>query len=210
MRRRTRVGVFIVLRFGLAVMATSRPFEGFVLTMVLVGAALVWSHNHHPLDRVFSAVCADGYLPAGPSGPSATLTDQSRAVTGSPFKLPHELYRHEEAIWPDFVFERPRTNAVYRHEVLRKFFEEWEPEFEDAKDWGTLKGLIPGLDGRLRMVGACYFPLAPYAPIALLSLVAVSFRKTRLLGAAICASLAADGLANWTMPHYLARPFLER
>ena len=102
------------------------------------------------------------------------------------------------------MFEAPRTNVLYRHEVLRKFFEEWEPDYEHARDWGTLKGLLPGIEGRLRTVGACYFPLAPYLPVALLSLAAVFFQRTQLLGAAICASLAANGLANWLVPHYLA------
>jgi hypothetical protein len=206
LRRRTRVAYSIVLGIGLAVLATSRPFEGFVLTLVLVGAGLVLGRKHYREPGFLRRFVVMIVLPAVAFATigGIALATEARAVTGSPFKMPYELYRHQEAVWPVFLFERPRTNAVYRHEVLRKFFEEWEPEFEDGKDWGTLRGLIPGIEGRLRMVGACYFPLAPYLPIALLSLVAVSFRKTRLLGAAICASLAANGLATWMMPHYLA------
>jgi hypothetical protein len=206
LRRRPRVRYSIVLGIGLATLAASRPFEGLVLAAVLAGGALVWLGERNwgrDLARRFTWKVVVPAVVFGSIGVIA-LGIESRAVTGSPFKLPHEVYRHEVAIWPSFAFERPRTNVAYRHEALRKFFEEWEPEWQDAKDWGTLKGWLPGFKGRFQTMGASYFPAAPYLPIALLSLVAVSFRKTRLLGAAICVSFTSTVLANWTVPHYLA------
>jgi hypothetical protein len=206
LRRRTRVAYSILLGVGLAALAASRPFEGLVLASVLAGGAVVWlgeRNRERDLARRFTLKVIVPAVAFGSIGVIA-LGIESRAVTGSPFKLPHEVYRHEVAIWPSFAFERPRTNVGYRHEVLRKFFEEWEPEWQDAKDWGTLKGWLPGIKGRFQTMGASYFPAAPYLPIALLSLAAVSFRKTRLLGVAICVSFASTVLANWTVPHYLA------
>jgi hypothetical protein len=186
-------------------LAASRPFEGFVLSILLAVMTLLWLRKREP-DFPLLRFAPTVILPAVSFAAVGAIAIgiESRAVTGSPFKLPHEVYRHEVAIWPSFAFERHRTNVTYRHEVLRKFFEVWEPEYQDAKDWGTLKGLLPGIKGRIQTIGASYFPLAPYLPIAFLSLVAVSFRKTRALGAAVCVSFAATVLANWTVPHYLA------
>jgi hypothetical protein len=206
LRRRTRIGYSIVLGIGLAALAAARPFEGLVLTAVLAGGALVWlgkRRREQHLRRRFTLRVIVPAVTFAAIGVIA-LGMESRAVTGSPFKLPHEVYRHEVAIWPSFAFERHRTNVVYRHEVLRKFFEEWEPDWQDARDWGTLRGWFPGIKSRFQTMGASYFPAAPYLPVALLSLGAVFFRKTRLLGAAICVSFASTALANWTVPHYLA------
>ena len=206
LRRRLRVGYSIILGLGLGVLACSRPFEGLVLSSVLAGIALVWLRKRYRqpgfLRRFAITVLAPGVVIAAAG--AAFLGIESRAVSGSPLQLPHEVYRHQVAISPSFAFEPPRTNVTYRHEVLRKFFVDWEPEYQDAKDWGTLKGLLPGMKARIRTIGACYFPLAPYLPIALISLLAAGFRKTRALGVAVGVSFAATVLANWTVPHYLA------
>ena len=206
LRRRPRVRYSIVFGIGLATIACTRPFEGFVLTLVLLAAVLVWLRTRYRQQDFLRQFTLKDVLPALSIVMAGLIcfAIETRAVTGSPFKLAHEVYRHEVAIWPSFVFQPARTHVEYRHEVLRKYFEEWEPAYQDGSNWGTLKGLLPGIKGRLRTVGASYFPLAAYLPVALLSLAAVFFRKTRVLGAAICASLAANGLVNWTLPHYLA------
>jgi len=206
LRKGPRVTQALVMGLGLSILAASRPFEGLVLSFVLVVAGALWFRRECRDARSVRMFIARTALPAFcvVAGGLVLLGVVNRAVTGSPFELPHQAYRHEVAVWPTFVFEHPRTNVVYRHEVLRRFFEVWEPNYEDAKEWGTVKGLIPGIEGRARMVGACYFPLAPYLPVALLSLVAVFFRKTWILGAAVCAAFAANGLVNWLVPHYLA------
>jgi hypothetical protein len=206
LRRRRLVRYSVILGLGMAIMACSRPFEGMVLSTVLMAATLVWLRKRYRKPDFLRPLILNAVLPAISIAAAGLilLAIQARAVTGSPFDLPHEAYRRSVAIWPTFVFEAPRTHARYRHEVLRKFFEVWEPNYEDARDWGTLKGLLPGIKGRIKMVGACYFPLAPYLPVALLSLIAITFRRTRVLGAVICASLAANSLVNWLVPHYLA------
>ena len=206
LRKGPRVTQALMLGLGMLIMAASRPFEGLVLSFVVLVAAAIWFRRQCRDERSVRMFIARTVLPAlcVVAGGLVLLGVENRAVIGSAFQLPHQAYRHDVAVWPTFVFEHPRTNIAYRHEVLRNFFEVWEPNYEDAKDWGTVKGLIPGIEGRARMVGACYFPLAPYLPVALLSFVAVFFRKTRILGAAVCAAFAANGLANWLVPHYLA------
>ena len=206
LRKRLRIRDSLALGAGLGMMACSRPFEGLVLSSVLAAAMALWLwplRRNALFMREFSRKTV---IPAGVLLIPVLLlmAVQVKAETGSPFRVPHEFYRRQVAFWPTFVFERPRTDATYRHEVVRKFFEEWEPNFEDGKDWGTLRGLIPGIKERFRMVGACYIPHAAYLPAALVSLIAVFFRKTRLLGTAVIAAFSASALVNWLVPHYFA------
>lgn len=204
LRKRLRVGDAMLFGIGLSLLACTRPYEGGLVGLVAAVALFMafrrsGAFSSRRFYRVFVVPVVVMTAPA-----AALILAEDRAVTGGYFDLPHEVYRHEIAVWPSFAFQKPRPAPVYHHEIFRKFFTEWEPSLEDAREWGTLRGLLPGIIGRVRVMGSNYFPLPAYAPIAYLSLLAMIFRRTRLLGVAIAAILAGNAFVNWLFPHYLA------
>lgn len=194
----------VLFGIGLVVLANTRPFEGLLTCTTLGIAMFLWLRKRDT--RFLKSFALRVALPVGlillPTG--VVMARQIRAVTGSVFAMPHEVYRREVAVWPTFAWQPPRPAPVYRHEELRSFFIDWEPNFQDAKEWGTLRGIIPGLLKRVRVVGACYSPHAAYLPFALISLIAIGLRRTRVPGAAIMAVFLGTLLVKWTLPHYLA------
>lgn len=199
---RFRDGVLVGI--GLGIIANTRPFEGLTLGLAVLGGLLFWAIRQPAatLRATLLRVAAPIILGVTPFV-AATLVE-AKAVTGSAFQLPHQFARNKVAVFPIFVFESPRPIPAYHHEVIRKFYAEWEPWFEDAREWGTLRGLIPGIRGRVRMVGASYFPDWPYLPLALLSLLTVWSRPIRFLGICVLAAFLANAISRWLFPHYFA------
>ena len=204
LRKRLRVRDAVLFGTGLSLLASTRPYEGGLVALVAAVALFMAFRRSGTFSswRFYRVFLVPIVVLTAPM--AALILAEDRAVTGSYFSLPHEVYRHEVAIWPSFVFQKPRPAPEYHHEIFRKFFTEWEPGLEDARQWGTLRGLIPGIIGRVRVMGSNYFPLPAYAPIAYLSLLAMVFRRTRLLALAIAAILAGNAFINWLFPHYLA------
>jgi len=204
LRKRLDTRAAMLFGMGLSLLAATRPYEGGLVALVAAVALFVsfrrkgW-FSRWRFYRVFVVPVVVLTAPV-----VALILAEDRAATGRYFDLPHEVYRHEVAVWPSFAFQKPRPAPVYHHQIFRKFFTEWEPDLEDAREWGTIRGLIPGIVGRVRVLGSNYFPLPAYAPIAYLSLLAMVFRRTRLLAAAIAAILAGNAFVNWLFPHYLA------
>ena len=187
-----------VLGTGLSILACTRPYEGLFLAAPVAVALLIRRAWRNAAQVAALVLC-------GAAPGLVFLLAESRAVTGEWFTAPHEVYRRQMEITPPFAFQSP-TNPppIYRHEEFRKMSEEWEPNFEDTKDWGTLRGLLPGILERGRMVGSSFFPGKAYLPIAALSLLVAFRRRMRILGICIVCVLAGGALPSWLMPYYLA------
>jgi hypothetical protein len=206
-KKSLRIRDSVLFAAGLMLAANTRPYEAAVLGLVLAGAILWWLI--HDGRSVWPEFFRNAIVPmAAVIVPVLLMMGvYNKAVTGSPVAFAHQFYRHQMAVLQTFAFDKRRNHPHYNHEVIRDFYTNWEPWYEDAGEWGTWKGLIPGIKGRVEVVGACYFPLAVYLPIAWLSFGAMFFRRTRLLGIAFAAALAGNAMVNWLVPHYLA-PFL--
>lgn len=204
MIRQVRIREGLLVGVGLGILATTRPYEGVSLALVVLGG-LIFCLARQPAGTrtlTFMRLSVPIIIGAVPFT-TATLLE-AKAATGSAFLMPHGFARRQVAIYPIFVFERPHPIPVYRHEVLRKFYVEWEPGYEDGREWGTLAGLIPGIRERVRAVGACYFPDRIYLPLALASFLMLWSRPIRFLGLCVLAALLANAAVRWLVPHYLA------
>ncbi|HLJ47052.1 MAG TPA: hypothetical protein VKU01_13635 [Bryobacteraceae bacterium] len=225
LRNDVTIGQGLLLGVGAGILANTRPLEG----LILVGIVLIllcgggwpvegWSRRFRlPLDLTGSA----------PAKPPAPLTAKAllrlilavlatslplvaftimfnKAVTGSVLDFPHSYGRKDVAPWSVWVWEPPTQGLTYHHEVMKDFYTNWEPNYEDAKDWGTLAGLIPGLWQRGKTVGACYFPNVCYLPFALASFLVMFSPRVRWLGIVVIFALAGGMLVRWLVPHYLA------
>ncbi len=115
---------------GIAMLANSRPFEGFLLTMLCLGYAAwqiirratspaVWLRN---LSRGIAVPLIIVMVPVG-----SWMAYYNFRATGSPVRMPWAVYEQQYAASPTlFWWTPPRTSVVYRHEAFRKLFLGWE------------------------------------------------------------------------------------
>lgn len=194
----------LLVGVGLGILANTRPYEGAWLGLVVLGGLLFWISRQPAAARATAMMRVALPIIVGLTPFVAATLMEAKAVTGSALTPPHEYERRDVVVLPIFLFEPPHPIPAYHHEVLRKFYVEWEPAYEDAREWGTLRGLIPGIRERARTVGACYFPDRLYLPFALLSLLALWSRPIRFLGICILAAMLANAMVRWLVPHYFA------
>ncbi len=195
----------VLMAMGLAILANSRPYEGFVLSLPIAVALLIW---------LFSK--------AGPSQPqkwlrivlplavllfvfgSATAYYNWR-VTGSPVRMAYQVDRETYAQAPYFLMLSPRRALPYDHAVMQRFYEGVElREFREART-------VPGFLHRmlLKLDDLWLFYLAPALTIPCLALCLAwgsVWRSQRMRFPLILAGVFVFALLpqTWTMPHYVA------
>src|SRR3984893_2407550 len=115
----------LILGFGLAILANSRPYEGLLFSLP-VGFSLafwLWRQQHPtrssltrialPLLRVLGfAGCPPGYY--------------HWRVTGNAFEMPEALNRRTYAIAPLFLGQQLRPAPKYRNVEMQRFYADWE------------------------------------------------------------------------------------
>ncbi len=196
LRKELRIGQGLLIGIGAGILATTRPVEGIVV-LITVAILIAYMQDCEAVRLILPVLATS--LPF-----VCFMFVLNKAVTGSVVHFPHTYGRKDVAPWSVFVWERPTQGLTYHHEVMKDFYTNWEPNYERAKDWGTLAGLIPGLWERGKTVGACYFPNALYLPFALISLFFVLSSRVRWLGIVVICALAGGMLIRWLVPHYLA------
>ncbi len=199
--RHVRVRDSLLLSLGLVILANSRPYEGFVLSLP-VAAGLCWwflrrkkvSTRAAILRVVFPITVLLG-LGAGATG------YYFWRVTGSPFRMPYQVNRETYAVAPVFLWQSPRPQLVYRHQVMRDFYANFELAWYLENQ--TLGGLIFNKIGYAFTFWAFYF--GPTFTLALVMFPqTVNDRRIRFLvlaGIVLLAGLAAEVYFN---PHYAA------
>ena len=211
--RSPRSGDALLMGLGLAILANSRPYEGFILSLPVAAALLIWLSKMKgpqfwatvrsilaPLILVIIfAVTATGYY--------------YWKVTGSPFRMPQQVERDTYAVAPYFVWQSPRPEPVYRHDALRDFYLHDEMVSYDAyrQRTHTVGGLF--VASVIRIVYVWIFFLGPVLTLPLLMAIAalpygLSWAgmnwQTRFLLLASAVSIAGIGIEVFFFPHYAA------
>ncbi len=111
-----------LLAVGLVILANSRPYEGFVFAVPIAVAMLVWliGRDRPPFRQSVSTVV----IPIVTTlllGGLAMGFYYSR-VTGSPFVMAYQVNRNQYAMAPYFIWQEPRPEPEYHHEVMRNFY----------------------------------------------------------------------------------------
>ena len=200
-QRHMRVRDAILLAIGMAILANSRPYEGFVLSLMVCLVLTAWGAKKRgrELRAVGIRVVLPFLLVLVLMG-SATGYYYSR-VTGSPFRMPYQVDRDQYAPARIFLWERPIAAPVYRNEQMRDFYAGWEmSKFMEAK---TPAGLAKNTLGK---AGAFWmFFLGPALTLPLLFLPWIWHdRRIRPLLWMGGVFLAALSLNTWFYAHYAA------
>jgi hypothetical protein len=125
MKKHQRVSDAIIMGVALVILANSRPYEGFVLSLAMAGAMLLWlSGKKRPRVSITLRHIVVPILAVLIPGAIATGYYYYR-VTGSPFRMTYEVNRGTYATAPYFLWETPRPEPHYDHAVMRDFYD-WE------------------------------------------------------------------------------------
>ena len=200
-RRNPRVREGVLLALGLAMMANSRPYEGFVLSIAVAAGVLVWLKGRKlpPWPFLFRRVL----LPA-----TCVLLVASAAtgyyywrVTGSPFRMTYEVNRETYAVAPYFLFFSKRAVPEYHHAVMRDYYAGREVnQFDEER---TLVGFVHRTTNKI--VELWRFFVGPAFSLPLIAFPRIlRDRRMRLAltaGLIFCLGCLVE---TWTLMHYVA------
>ena len=200
-QRNPRVLDSLLMALGVVILANSRPYEGFVLSVPVCGLLLVWiTKKRGPALRI---ALVRAVLPALVI---LTLAGVGMGyyfwrVTGNPFRMPYQVDRDQYAPAGIFLWEQPHPAPVYRNPQMREFYVGWElTKFMDAK---SPLGLLKNTVGK---IGAFWmFFLGPALTLPLLFLPRIA-RDRRMRPLVIIGAVFVVGLAlnTWFYAHYAA------
>lgn len=215
LRRAPNFSSAVALGVGLTILANSRPYEGFVFGLASVAALIWWritegrtttapsAAKHSATKRGDAGLCLRRViLPlAIIAGIASFATGYFyKRVNGSPFRLTYEVNRSQYAMAAYFFWQTPRPEPVYRHALMRKFYEEELRGFEENR---TLSGFLACTADK---VFTCWlFYLGPILTIPLISFFYCArdrrMRAPMIVGPVLLGALAIE---TWVLPHYLA------
>ena len=199
-KKNQRVRDAFWMALGLAILADSRPYEGFVLAVGVGVALFIWvvGPNHPP----FKALALKVALPILILfGAAAVATGYFYyRVTGSPFRM---MYSVDAKIYnpvPFFLWQSPRPEPTYHHPIMQKFYEH---DLADYFKHRTFAGFLKYTYERALVAWAFY--LRPVVSIPFLAL-AWLWRDRRMrfplaLGFLMVLALMCE---TWGLPHYAA------
>jgi hypothetical protein len=200
LHRRPSVGQALVLACGLLILASSRPYEGFVFSLPIAIAVLFWiAGPRHPNTRLVLSRVILPTLAALTLGALATGYYYYR-VTGDPLRMAYQVNRDAYATAPYFLWQTPRPAPVYRHPVMRSLYDSELSEFASNQ---TLPGYISGLGWKIKSWWQFY--LGPLLTVPLLAAPWVMRQRKMRLPLLICVAMALGfSVQTWTLAHYFS------
>lgn len=200
-RRRTRDAVLMAL--GLAIVANSRPFEGFMMCVPIAVALLVWLWRLKMKEgERFAAALGRVVLPlALVSGVAVGLMGfYFYRVTGSPSEMPYQVYQKMYDPVPVFLWQSVGAVPEYRHAPMREFGM-WEVEsFARAK---RARAAVVKVIGKIIRPLQFYVGAALALPL-LMSPLLLRDRRMRWLLITLGVVMLGAFMETWFDPHYIA------
>ncbi len=201
LKRRPRLRYALLLGLGLAILANSRPYEGFILALPVAAALLAWvvGKKRPPrkvfVSRVFLPLFVMLVLTA------AAMGYYFYRVTGNPLRMPYQVSLEAYGMAPHFVWQSPRPEPEYRHAQIRDYYGSWRREWYVPT--GSLGGFLSTALEKIGTFRAFFLGAALTLPLLMLPWVLWDRRVRFLLltGGVMILGLA---LQSWTFPHYVA------
>ncbi|MGH7378546.1 MAG: hypothetical protein ACREKK_14160, partial [Candidatus Methylomirabilales bacterium] len=190
----------LLLGCGLALLAASRPYEGLLVSLPAAGVLLggLCGPPRPPLRATLRRVL----LPLGLllALTAAGLGYYNWRVTGHPLRLPYQVHEAQYSVARNFLWEPPRPEPAYRHQILQDFHRDM------ARRYFQLRSLpeLARVKAR-RFIALWRFYLGPLLTLPLVMLPWTLRDRWMRVAALTCGVLAAGlFIATWTHPHYAA------
>jgi hypothetical protein len=201
-RLSTGIGVGICLGIGMALLATTRPYEGFFLVAGLGIGGMWWAGKAGMRTKVLltrvalpSALvlvvvfAANGYV--------------NWRSTGSPFLTPYQLNLDEQHITRPLVWQKLVTPPHYDHKVMALHYQQWEVDWWKSTH-GSLSAVALFLANKAEGVYApTVWPLAFLVAVGSYAL--LKRRDWRFLPMTFFLFLAGLGLETYQLQHRYAQ-----
>lgn len=201
LQRRLTMPLALLLAVGVALLANSRPFEGFVTSLP---AAVILSGGLLRTTREgFASKLSKVVLPAGVVLfiVAAAMLWYNQRVTGNWLLLPYEAHERQYALAPIFFFQAPRPLPDYRHPALYAFHTTWA-----LGCWQSHQGvanLLRASGQKLLILWQFYLSPALTVPLFALPWV-LRNRWMKLAGLTCGLVLTAMLLSTFLQPSYVA------
>jgi hypothetical protein len=198
---RPRVRNAVLLGLGLAVLANSRPYEGFIVSLPAAAMLMVsMVGKSTPVMRVsIRSVALPIFvvlvLTAGAMG------YYNLRVTGDPLRLAHLLAYETYGVVPVFLWQHPKPEPLYHHKVMRDFYTGWG--IKSYMRQYSIAGIVRGVEKQSRILGKFYLGLLLTVPLITLPWV-LKDRWMRLAFWTCAMLMAAFLMHTWVFPHYAA------
>jgi hypothetical protein len=200
-QRHARLRDALLMGFGLAILANTRPFEGFIFSLPIAAAMLVWlvKPKKIPYPTVFLHVVLPLILILAATG--AAMGYYFWRVTDNALVMPYQVNRETYAMAPYFVWQNPRPEPVYHHAEMEDFYVRWE--LRDFQNGRTALGFGRRLRHKFRMLWTFYMGPVFTLPFLVFPLL---FRDRKMRFPLLLAAAVAVGvlIETWTLDHYVA------
>ena len=122
MKRSARLRDALSMGFGMAILATSRPFEGLLLCIPVAATLFFWWSRKSGKD--FNLVVGRTVVPLVicVALTAVWIGYYNWRLTGDAFLLPYQLNERTYDAAPLFIFRSQPPQPVYRHAALREFY----------------------------------------------------------------------------------------
>ena len=197
--KHARLGDSLAMAVGAVLLAETRPYEGFVLSLPVAVAMVIWlirtrESQKQALSRVLLPILFTLSLAA-----LATGYYQFR-VTGNPLVMPYAVNRGTYSMARYFVWQSPRPSPGYNHVEMRRFYER---ELHDFQDNRTVGGFLSRTAEKFATSWRVF--LGPALTIPLFAFPWI-FRDRRMRFPLLVAGIFALGISleTWMLPHYAA------
>ncbi len=201
--REPRVRDAVWMGVGMGVMANSRPYEGFVLGLLVLMALLLWFIEA----RRFSVSLIVRRVFAPLAGVVLLVVVQTClynwCVTGNPVVMPYIVHEETYGLAPLFLFGTPHPEPAYRHEEIRKLQEGYLSYFMSQRR--SFRALIEATGEKVWRLAQAY--LWSYLMVVALLGLPSALARDRWLWFALFIGLffsIAMLLSTWVFPHYAA------
>lgn len=203
--RRPQVCDALLLGLGLAVLANSRPYEGLVVSLPVAVVLIAWMLGKHSLSFQLSVKRI-----VLPTVSILMLTGVAMGyynlrVTGDPLRMPYQVHESTYAMAPVFLWQRPRPEPKYHHEIIRNHHLRALAYHQEQQTFG---GLAKASARKAKDLWTFYQASRYFQLIVFLALIMLPWlMRDRWMRFALltCGVLTAGVVTEtWLMPHYTA------
>ena len=198
--RRPRIWHAVIMGLGIPILVNTRPYEGFLVTVAVLGILGAWIWRKRPPKDVWMKRVAVPLLIVLVVGAAGT-TYYCWRVTGNPLRLPQQLNRETYAIARYFYWQNPYPKPTYQNTAMRDFYE--GVELPHAAAQRSARGILLGTAIKGGVLWAFYFGPTLTIPLFFFPRL-VHDRRIRFLLIAAAACFAGNAIVAFYAAHYSA------
>lgn len=196
----------LLMGLGMIILANTRPYEGFVLALLMGGSLIAWllGPKGPPLAQGFRRILLPlgGVLFLG----ALQIGYYNKATTGHFLKMPYTVHEETYGATPLFLWQTPTTPPQYRHKEIHDLQAVQYRGFFEAQR--NSSGILQAIGSKLFSLGQGYLWSGLFL-IPLLGLPAALRRDrwTVFALATVVLFTLAMLLGTWVFTHYAAPVF---